>query len=373
MRLLGFLALIAAFIGSPAAAQRAGTLISAEPMAGAPAGARAWRIRYHSTNDRGEREQVTGVVVTPAGPAPRGGRPVLAWAHGTWGVAPKCQLSDRTWFQTAPALNDVLARGYAMVATDYAGFGTPQPHPYLVGRSAAHSVIDAVRAAGDVPAAGVGRRYAVWGESQGGHAALWTGLTTRTYAPGLELVGVAAAAPPTDLVQNLTGGSDASIRAFLTAYTADSWSRHFGAPLRTLGRPATGALIGRLARNNCVELGAKPRLGTIIGVAMLRRDLRGVDLGRIQPWARIARENSVAAISPGVPVLIGQNPRDTIVGPGITQDYVRRLCRTGARVRSISIVGEGHATSARDSARETLDWIDARFAGARAPSDCGRI
>ena len=213
----------------------------------------------------------------------------------------------------------------------------------------------------------------MWGESQGGHAALWTGLTTRGYAPGLELVGVAAAAPPTDLIQNLTGGSDPSIRAFLTAYTAESWSRHFGAPLRTLGRPATGRLIQRLARNNCISLDARPRLGTAIGVAILRRDLRGFDLGRIQPWARIARENSVAAVSPGAPLLIAQNPRDTIVGPAITRDYARRLCRTGARVRFVSIAGEGHATSARDSAAETLDWIDARFAGRRAPSDCGRV
>ena len=48
------------------------------------------------------------------------------------------------------------------------------------------------------------------------------------YAPELQLVGVAAGAPPTDLVQNLSPGSDPSIRAFLTAFTAYSCRCAFG-------------------------------------------------------------------------------------------------------------------------------------------------
>lgn len=299
MRLLAglFAALLA--LATPAHAQRAGSLLSAEPMTGAPDGARAWRIRYASTSDAGATQPVTGVVVVPAGAPPRGGRPVIAWAHGSWGVAATCAITGDAWFRSTPALGEMLARGYAVVATDYAGLGTPQPHPYLIGRSAAHSVLDAVRAARLIEGAGTGARFVPWGESQGGHASLWAGLSARVYAPELRLVGVAAAAPPTDLIENLTGGSDPSIRAFLTAYTADSWSRHFGISLRTLGKPATGRLIGRLARNNCIRLDAKPRLGTALGVLALRRDLRGVDLGAIEPWAQIARDNSVAATSPG--------------------------------------------------------------------------
>lgn len=360
-------------IASPVHAQRAGSLVSAESMAGAPVGARAWRIRYASTSDRGVSEAVTGMVVVPRGAPPRDGWPVIAWAHGTWGVAPKCGLTGAAWFAATPALGDMLVRGYAVVATDYAGLGTPQPHPYLVGPSAAHAMLDAVRAARLIDGARTGSTFVPWGESQGGHAALWAGLSARGYAPELTLAGVAAAAPPTDLIENLTGGSDPSIRAFLTAFTADSWSRHYRVSLRSLGKPATGRLIGRLAKNNCIRLDAKPRLGTALGVLALRRDLRGVDLGKIEPWARIARDNSVAARAPGVPVLIAQNPGDKIVSPQVTRAYARRLCDAGGRVRFIDIRGEGHATSASDSARETLDWIDARFAREPAPSDCGRI
>ena len=47
----------------------------------------------------------------------------------------------------SPYLTNWLSQGYAIVATDYVGLGTPGIHAYLDGPSAAHSVIDMVRAA----------------------------------------------------------------------------------------------------------------------------------------------------------------------------------------------------------------------------------
>ncbi len=361
-----------AFWGTQAYAQSPGTLLSSTPVRNAPSGMQAWQIRYLSSDDRGRAEEVTGMVIAPTGMPSRMGRPVLAWAHGTWGVVDKCTPSTSSnFFESTPALSAAIARGYVVVATDYAGLGTPQPHPYLIGGSAARSVLDAVRASRAIPEAGASSRFAVWGESQGGHASLWTGQLARQYAPDLTLMGVAAAAPPTDLIENLTGGTDPSIRAFMTAFTAHSWSQHFGFSLRTLGTKSTGDLIDRLARNNCVALGAKPRIGTMIGVAILRARLKNVDLGRISPWKDIARDNSPSPRDYGVPFLIAQNDADVIVAPTVTKDFVRKLCRNGARLRYIAInSGGGHPTSATDSATETLDWVDARFAGAPAPSDC---
>ena len=49
------------------------------------------------------------------------------------------------------------------------------------------------------------------------------------------------------------------------------------------------------------------------------------------------------------------------------------MCANRVRVKWINIPGKNHMTAAKDSAAETLAWIDDRFAGARAPSDCGRI
>lgn len=352
-----------------------GTLIDYDSKAGPPEGAQAWRIRYVSQNEAGKPIEVTGMVIAPKGIPNRLGRTVLAWAHGTWGVADKCTPSTSTnFFNATPALAEMLARGHVVVATDYEGLGTDGPHPYLVGGSAGRSVLDAVRAAQAIPEAGASRRFAVWGESQGGHAALWTGQIAKSYAPDLELVGVAAAAPPTDLIENLTGGSDPSVRAFLTAFTAHSWADHFGAPLKTLGNKSTQGIINRLSRNNCVTVDGKPRIGAVIGILVLRERLKNVDLGRISPWAEIARANSPAHSNYGIPFLIAQNEADTIVAPQVTRRFAQNLCHSGARLRYVNIPGNGgHAVSARGSATETLDWIAARFAGLSAPSDCGNF
>ncbi len=366
--------LIAATYVTGATAAPPGTLASAEPVVETPGGMQAWRVRYWTTSDRGDAIEVTGMVVAPREAIPLQPRKVLAWAHGTSGVASQCAPSrDGNFFDATPGLGEAIRRGYTVVAPDYPGLGSAMPHPYLAGVSAANSVLDAIRAARAIAGAAAGNRFAVWGESQGGHAALWTGQSARRYAPELTLMGVAAAAPPTDLVQNLSSGSDPSVRAFLTAFTAYSWSQHYGAPLATLGSRATQGVIRRLAQNNCIVLGQKPKLGTMLGVLVLRRDLKNVDLGRIQPWARIARENSPSPRDPGVPVLIAQNPRDVIVGPDVTRAFARQMCRNGVRLQYVTIVGAGHPSSAADSVKETLDWVDARFAQAPAPSNCGRI
>ena len=190
----------------PALAQAPGTLLVATPIAGAPESAQAWRIRYISTDDRGRPEEVTGVVVAPREARASKPRNVLAWAHGTWGVTSNCAPSSEEFFAATPGLGDAIRRGYVVVAPDYPGLGSDGAHGYLAGVSTARSVLDAVRAARMIPAASAGPSFAVWVSRKAAMlCALWTGQLARSYAPELRLVGVAAAAPPTDLVQNLSG------------------------------------------------------------------------------------------------------------------------------------------------------------------------
>ena len=175
----------------------AGRLLQARPLDGAPDGASAYAILYQSTGLHGEPITVSGMVVVPEG-EPAGDRPIVAWAHPTTGVVPRCAPSlARKRFRMIAGLRLMLARGYAVAATDYPGLGTDYTHPYLVGTSEGRAVLDSVRAARQVPGVGAGHRFAVWGHSQGGQAALFTGLLAESYAPELQLVGVAAAAPAT--------------------------------------------------------------------------------------------------------------------------------------------------------------------------------
>ncbi|UUR07830.1 alpha/beta fold hydrolase [Sphingomonas glaciei] len=360
---------VAVMAAAPAAAQRS-VLVAAEPVVNTPSGMQAWKIRYLSRDDRGVQRELTGMVVAPREAIPARPRRVLAWTHGTWGAAQQCAPSaSPRFFELTPAL-DAVRNGYVVVAPDYPGLGKPGPHPYLVGTVTARSVLDAVRAAQGIAGAAAGSSYAVWGESQGGHAALWTGQLQGVDGAGLSLVGVAAGAPPTDLAANLRQASDASARAFLTALATDSWSKYYQVPLR-LGRARTPGIIQRMARN-CVSVDSTPKLGALLGILALRQDLAKVDLGRTPPWSSYAAANSTSPVS-RVPVLFAQTQGDPLVAPAVTRAFARRMCANRVRVRWIDLPGKDHATTAKQSAAATLAWIDQRFAGAQAPDDCGRF
>ena len=71
-----------------------GQVIAQEAVATSVPGAEAWRIAFISS-DVGEKPTVsTALLVAPTGPAPKDGRPLVAWAHGTTGTAQNCGPSQ---------------------------------------------------------------------------------------------------------------------------------------------------------------------------------------------------------------------------------------------------------------------------------------
>ncbi|GAA2844404.1 lipase family protein [Crossiella cryophila] len=167
--------------------------------------AKAWQVMYLSTNALGQRHAVTGTVLVPTHVDPRTA-PVVGLAVGTHGPAFRCTPSTMVEvgaLYEQPAVNDLLARGYAVAITDYEGY-TPEPRTtYIVGRSMGAAVIDVVRAALRLPATGLSAnaKVAFRGYSQGGGAAMWAGETQPGYAPELNLVGVVGGGVPADLIQ----------------------------------------------------------------------------------------------------------------------------------------------------------------------------
>ena len=354
------------------AAQPPGTLLAVRAMPGAPDGAAAWRILYTSIGPSGAPIEVSGVVIIPAGPAPPEGRPIVAWAHPTTGIVERCAPSlARVFFESVQGLSDMLDRGYIIAATDYPGLGTPEVHPYLVGVSEARAVLDSVRAARQIAGSGASTRYAVWGHSQGGHAALFTGLLAQSYAPELQLVGVAAAAPATDLGTLMaddlgTGGGNN-----ITAMTLWSWSRVYGAPMTPLVTPQAVPVINHLAQL-CIERWFDMLIRRGPTRALEKSFLRVDNLTDIEPWRALLAENSPAPLPSAIPVFIAQGTADGLVRPAVTATYVHALCQQGSKVRILLMRDVGHAFIARDAAPEAVAWIASRFANAAVPNDCGR-
>ena len=176
-----------------------GTIIRIEPSPDSlPEGAVAWRVMYVSTGLDDQPIAVTGTIVAPAGESPNP-RPVIAWSHGTTGIFPECGVSHTSDpYQQTPQIQEMINQGFVVAITDYPGLGTPGVHHYIIGPVEAAAVLDSVRVARQLDV-NAGEQFVVWGASQGGHAALWTGQLAPSYAPELELLGVAASAPAINL------------------------------------------------------------------------------------------------------------------------------------------------------------------------------
>lgn len=352
----------------------AGTLLRHEPFK-LPRfyRAKAWRIIYVTRDFRNRPIASSGIVVlSDYAPVDRSKRNIVAWAHPTTGVARRCAPSLRSEATgIVLGLPDLVARGYVVVASDYPGLGTAGPIGYLVSRGQAFATLDSVRAARQIPEVGSSNRFALWGYSQGGHAALSAENWAARYAPELSLVGTAAIAPPTDLKAIFTSTMGSVTGRILTAMTLSSWTRKYDLSLESAVLPEALSTV-RSISNVCLDdldgkleaLSAQKPLPN----PFLKKDV----LDRI-PWDRIVTENSLFGVSGNGPLFIAQGENDRIVPREITARFVRSACRSNAPVQFLVLPVKSHGTSARASIGPAVRWIDDRFAGRPAPSNCPQI
>jgi alpha-beta hydrolase superfamily lysophospholipase len=366
-----------------------GTLIRSEPVLPAPAGARVWRILYVSSDPAGDAIAVSGIVVAPDAPAPPAGRAVVAWAHPTSGIESRCAPSPRDGGGAAaiPGLDALLAAGHVVAATDYAGLGTPGTHPYLVGESEARAVLDSVRAARALPdagASGPSTPTAVWGHSQGGHAALFAAQLAPSYAPDVPLAGVATAAPATDLTALLQHGIGGVPGNVLASMALVAWSQLPAAgraqlPLDGILDPLAVPTARRIA-SRCIE-GGGPMAVDLPDAEILRLRFRDPQPWFTPGWDDLLTENTPTLRSgqqsspPGTsaaatPVLINQGTADTVVWRDVTAAWAAAQCARGAALMVVDYDGASHVDIASRSAEDAVAWINDRLAGRPAGSTC---
>ncbi len=165
-----------------------------------PAGWRALpdgrAVDYWTEDARGKPIQASGAVFVPTGKAPAGGWPVVAYTHGTTGFGPGCGGQSFADAEPNRFVSRLVKNGYAVVAPDYVGLGPMHVgvHPYLNIRSEATATIDLFTAARQVEPT-LSKKWAVMGESQGGHAALATAHAQRSYGPATDFRGAVALDP----------------------------------------------------------------------------------------------------------------------------------------------------------------------------------
>ena len=343
-----------------------GTLLSSEPVDIGDLGV-AWRVTYRSTSVAGDPIEVTGTIAAPAGDAP-GPRPVLSIAHGTTGMADECAPSLRFPNESSIAvMAPFLERGWVVVASDYEGMGGPGIHPYVVGESEARGVFDIVRAAQSMPGVGADGPLVVWGHSQGGHAAMHVAERWQDLAPDLDLVGVAAGAPPSQfpLLSAFLQGS--AYQGYLVMAAAGMAATYDELDLEAVINPAKLHLMDEL-ENGCT--------GHIFDVfnEIPYEDLLSVDdIFAIPEWNARLLENDTNQLPNQVPVVILHGDLDEQIPVLTSAALFAQLCAFAdhAPLERRVYEGEGHSSVVPAYLDDLTAWLEARVAGEPATDQCG--
>jgi pimeloyl-ACP methyl ester carboxylesterase len=349
-----------------------GTLIRSEVIDEFMRGATAHRVLYKSTGFDGEPTAVSGIIVVPDGAPAAEGRKVIAYTHGTVGVASNCAPSLVTDPELQPLFfeggAELLAAGYVIAATDYQGLGTPGPHPYLVGDAEAMNALDSVRAARNLAEARAGDEFVVWGHSQGGHASLFTGQLASRYAPELRLRGVAAGGPVPDLEALFAANVKTTVGRTLIAMAIHSWARVYEADLNQVLTPVARPLVGRIAKNclyNRNQILASIPASLTLGLTFLRQPP-----WEIEPWRTILTTNRPGGAPIEAPILLVQGDADRIVPIEATGTLATNLCARGETVDLRVLTDIGHLATSHEAVPDVIEWIASRFAGESPSTTC---
>lgn len=357
-----------AFYAGPAVRPRGGpgTLIWSQAI-DAPAGAHAWRILYKSRSVAGRDIVVSGVLVAPDGSAPAGGRPIVTWAHGTTGTADICAPSKAKDVVSAlPDIAEFVKDGYVVVATDYEGLGTPGLHPYLVGESEGRGVLDAARAARLFPDAHANANVAIYGYSQGGHAALFAGQIAPTYAPDLHVVGDIAGAPVGDLKLLLPiATSLPAVRGFAIMGGFGFAAADPRADPKLLLTPAAYTLgrakVEQVCSDGVLKAFADPKMKVFTKNPL-----------DVAPWPELLTTNTPGNVKIRFPVLALQGLADQLVPPSVTESWRKRACALGTPLDVKTYPGKDHGGAYIASLGDAAHWIEDRFAGKPAIDGCSK-
>lgn len=336
-----------------------------------------WTVAYVSEGSRGDPVVVTGTVMVPTTAwTGSGPRPVIDIAPGTQGLGQSCapskEFASNSEYESLDA-NAALAKGWAVVMTDYQWSGTTDTPPptYVAGLSEGHAVLDIARAGAQVPGTGLdfNAPTVVWGYSQGGGAATWAGQLWPSYEPDVNLVAVAAGGVPGNLIdvgEWLNGGPFAGLAGDAVIGMASAYpDLPFSSLLNTAGQKLVSELESGCVATDIID-GA--------GVNISSMTVGGLTLAQLLAegnWTPDLLANSPgqpgAAIT--VPTFMYRGDVDEIIPTSVEDQVYANLCKDGTVIQAATYPGD-HAVTLLEAQSDVVAFTAQRLAGDPPTDSC---
>jgi hypothetical protein len=339
---------------------------------GLPLPVRAWQIKYRSTDAHGQPDTAIATVVLPAGAAPPGGRPLLAYDPANDSLAPTCRPSYTMVQGLEPEealMALALGRNWAIVVSDYTY--TPSSGggllDFTAGVPTGYAVLDGVRAAerfAPLGLGGAGTPVGIWGYSGGGLASTWAAEEQPGYAPELNVRGVAAGGVPPNVkvvAKNIDG------TAFFGIALAGVWGLNqaypeydIGGALNDAGRQAVASISTECIAQYTVQF-AFHHLNDYTTVPDT------IDLPSFQPLLNL---DTLGQHVPTAPIYAYHAYNDELIPYGSAHALWSKYCAEGVRVDLQTSFLDDHISYAVTGAPGAVQYLADRFAGTPAPSNC---
>ncbi|MBE2997904.1 alpha/beta hydrolase [Nocardiopsis sp. HNM0947] len=321
------------------------------------------RMVYRSLDSNGEPSVASAAVVTPDGTPPEGGWPVVAWAHGTSGVSPDCAPSLMKDLYYGDLVQALVDRNYAVVATDYSGLGAGEAHEYDTMTPNANDVRYSVSAAREA-VDGLSERWVSMGHSQGGQAA-WGAARQQADDPVGEMVGAVAYAPAAPIIDSIREVDDAPGSGAYAPYVAYSLNLQYPDEIEPGDVLSDAALehYDEITQEACLALAVE-----ISGEATPSEYFRdGWDENPVVQ--RFQEDNIYSDQQLGAPLFAATGSEDTAVPARLIEEAAQEQCSHDTAVQYQEYPGD-HDGMMDAASSDAMQWVQDRFDGKDAPSNC---
>ncbi|MEH3054064.1 MAG: hypothetical protein PGN13_08690 [Patulibacter minatonensis] len=331
--------------------------------------AAAWQVMYLSTDPLGNRNVVTGTVLVPRG-TDLTKVPVIGFAPGTTGPAFRCTVSR--WiangaFYEQAAINDMLRAGYAVAITDYEGYHENPTASYINAKAMSSAVLDSVRAATRLPEAKLAANPKVLlrGYSQGGGATMAAAQNASTYAPELNILGVAAGGVPADLVKVAIANEGRAGFGFVLNAWIGLDNAYPELKLDNYTNALGKSTLANMEANDCT-------LELLLNYAGKTSDVYTGDISPFSEdsWIERVVENQLGKVKINVPVFQYHGTKDQIVAFSQASAARTAWCKLGVN-ETWKTYPVDHITGVARGNADVMAFLADRVAGVPATSNCG--